>query len=72
MARRLYDPQLAPEREIIARKEARAAEQVNRITRDGEQYIGTCMAGHSCITSDAGEIEKFAVKHRDCKRKEAA
>jgi hypothetical protein len=66
MVRKLYDPQLAPEREIVARKEARAAQRELRVSRDGEQYIGTCMAGHAVVTSDAGEVESFADRHRQC------
>jgi|HubBroStandDraft_1064217.scaffolds.fasta_scaffold190482_1 hypothetical protein len=59
-----YDPQLLPERTVVAAKEALAARRENKVTRTGEQYIATCEAGHSVITSDAGEAEAFAQKHR--------
>jgi hypothetical protein len=62
--RKLYDPLIPPERQVVAEKEALAARKVTAVTRAGEQFICTCMAGHFVVTSDAGEAEVFANKHR--------
>ena len=69
MPRKLYDPQLTPEREVVAMKETIASTRANRLVRTGEQYIATCMSGHHVITSDASEAEAFADKHHGCPMK---
>ena len=65
MTRKLYDPQLAPEREVVAAKTALTKRRVLAVTRSGEQFICTCRAGHHIVTSDASEAESFAERHRE-------
>ena len=65
MTRKLYDPQLAPEREVVAAKTALTKRRTLAVTRSGEQYICTCPALHLIVTSDASEADGFAERHQE-------
>jgi hypothetical protein len=63
--RNLYDPQLTPERTVLAGKEAMLAANrgTDAITRAGEQYLCTCHCGAAEVTSDEGAVSLFRAGH---------
>lgn len=63
--RKLYDPQIAPERSVVAAKEALLEDQrgTDKITRTGEQYICTSIDGAAEVTSDESVVSRFRVEH---------
>lgn len=65
MTRKLYDPQLPPEREIIREKLAilEAMKGADHYVRSGEQCFCTCHCGAYIVTSDLGEADRFCVRH---------
>lgn len=66
MARKLYDPQLSPERDILKIKKEMLEEQRGtfRVRRHGEQYICSCICAATLITSDTYEQTNFWKEHR--------
>jgi hypothetical protein len=63
--RRLYDPQLTPERAVTAAKENLLAAHrgTDAITRAGEQYICTSLDGAVEVTSDERVVARFRAEH---------
>lgn len=63
--RKLYDPQLAPERRIKDEYTAllESIKGTNSMWRAGEQHFVTCRCGEYVVTSDVFEADRFAVRH---------
>jgi hypothetical protein len=63
--RKLYDPQLDPERKII-REKLELLESIigtNRCVRSGEQYLVSCQCGSFIVTSESVEVGQFQQRH---------
>jgi hypothetical protein len=62
---KLYEPQLIPERKVLADKEAMLGEQrgTDLVRRVGEQYLMTCHCGAVVVTSDEREVSRFRADH---------
>jgi hypothetical protein len=70
MARKLYDPQLTPEREVMKEKNKLLNEmkQVVRLTctRSGEQYFLGCKCRAYQVTNDPRIAHQFMIDHISC------
>lgn len=62
------DPQLDPERKVIAEKQAfvESVRGTNSWTRWGEQYIYSCECSGLVVTSDWELAHVFATRHAAC------
>jgi hypothetical protein len=68
VTRKLYDPQLDPERKVIADKTAdlEANKWVKKIMRSGEQFLLTCPCGWFQVTSDFKALADWTQAHAKC------
>lgn len=69
MARKLYEPQLTPEREVLAFKST-VLEEIrgkNIVRRIGEQYFMSCQCGTLDVTSNNTAPFVFLDDHEKCK-----
>lgn len=65
-----YNPQLDPQRKILAEKHEMLPHVIGTrgLTRWGEQYIATCVCVAYVVTSDSTEAHSFMTRHEGCER----
>lgn len=63
--RKLYDPQLDPERKIRTdyTELLESIKGTDSMWRAGEQHFVTCRCGGHIVTSDTFEADRFALRH---------
>ena len=66
LARHQLDPQLAPERQILAVKEAllKQIRGQDKVIRNGEQYFMSCHCGATDISSNPLFLTAFLENHK--------